>query len=252
MSSSFPDHFSGVAGAYAEHRPSYPPRLFAWLAEAAPRRDLAWDCATGSGQAAIGLASHFARVVATDASAAQVAAARPRANVEYRVAPAEASGLEGSSFDLVTVGQALHWFDRSAFYAEARRVLRPGGLVAAWTYGGAVLDDPRADAIHRRFYSETVGPYWPPERALVESRYRTIEFPFEEIDPPSFEMEAEWPLASFLGYAGTWSSVMRFRAERGFDPVVELARDLEPLWGDPATPRRIRWPLALRAGRRER
>jgi SAM-dependent methyltransferase len=250
MTSSFSDHFSGVAGAYAEHRPRYPDRLFEWLAEVAPAREVAWDCATGSGQAAVALAARFQRVIATDASAAQIAAGEPHLRVEYRVAPAQASGLPAASVDLVTVAQALHWFDRSAFYAEARRVLRASGVIAVWTYGASVLDDPRADAAHRRFYSETVGPYWPPERALVENGYGTIEFPFEEIDAPAFEMEAEWPLSSFLGYVGTWSAVTRFREKRGYDPVAELGEELRVLWGNTATPRRIRWPLALRVGRR--
>ena len=251
MSSPFPDHFSGVAGAYAEHRPRYPDRLFEWLAEVSPGHELAWDCATGSGQAAVALAARFDRVLGTDASAAQIAAAQMHSRVEYRVAPAEASGLPDASADLVTVAQALHWFDRPPFYAEARRVLRPGGLVAAWTYGASVFDDPRADAAHRRFYSDTVGPFWPAERALVESGYRAIEFPFEEIDAPEFEMEAEWPLSSFLGYVGTWSAVTRFRRKRGYDPVAELGDELRRLWGNPETPRRIRWPLAMRVGRRE-
>jgi SAM-dependent methyltransferase len=250
VNSSFADHFSGVADAYAEHRPRYPRDLFAWLANLAPSRRLAWDCATGSGQAALGLAEQFEHVIATDASAAQIGVARPHPRVEYRVAPAESSGLAAQSADLVTVGQALHWFDRPAFYSETRQVLRPGAIVAVWTYGASVFGDPRADAVQRRFYSETVGPYWPPERALVESGYRTIDFPFEEIPPPAFEMEAEWPLATFLGYVGTWSAVTRFRQERGFDPVAEFADELRPHWGNPESPRRIRWPLAVRVGRR--
>jgi ubiquinone/menaquinone biosynthesis C-methylase UbiE len=247
--SSFPDHFSGVAGAYAERRPHYPRQLFTWLAALAPQRELAWDCATGSGQAAVGLADHFERVIATDASEAQIAAAVAHPDIEYRVAPAASSGLASDSADLVTVGQALHWFDRPAFYAEARRVLRPDGVVAVWTYGLSSLGDPRADAALRRFYSETVGPYWPRERALVDAGYRTIEFPFDEIPPPEIEMEARWPLAAFLGYVATWSAVTRFRAERGFDPVAKLAEELGPHWGDPAAPRQVRWPLALRVGR---
>lgn len=247
--SSFPDHFSGVAGEYAEHRPRYPDRLFAWLAGLAARRELAWDCATGSGQAAVGLAEHFDLVIATDASQAQIAAAVAHPRVEYRVAPAESSGLASGSGDLVTVGQALHWLDRPAFYAEARRVLRPDGIVAAWSYGLSSIGEPRADAALRRFHSETVGPYWPPERALVDAGYRAIEFPFDEIQAPEIVLEADWPLAAFLGYVGTWSAVTRFRAERGIDPVAELAEELRAHWKDPAARRRIHWPLAIRAGR---
>ncbi len=251
VSASFPDHFSAVAAIYALFRPRYPDRLFAYLATLPPRRKLAWDCATGSGQAAIGLAKHFERVVATDASAAQIAAAELGPRVEYRVAPAEASGLEPGSVDLVSVAQALHWLDRPAFYAEARRVLRPEGVLAAWTYGFPTLEDPRADAVFRRFHAETIGTCWPPERALVDMGYRTIDFPFAEIEPPEFEMEAKWTLATLLGYVRTWSATTRFQSAHGFDPVAELEKDLEPLWGGPRTERGITWPLAMRVGRRE-
>lgn len=250
MSRSFSDHFSGVSGAYAEFRPRYPDALFDWLADLAPRRGLAWDCATGSGQAAVALAERFERVVATDASAEQIAAATPHPRVEYRVARAETSGLAADSVDTITVAQALHWFDRPAFYAETVRALRPDGVLAAWTYGHPRLDDAGTDAAFRRFYSETVGPYWPPERALVDAGYRTIDFPFPEIEPPAFEMETRWPLAALLGYVGTWSATTRFRGERGFDPVPRLAQDLASAWGNPEEARRIRWPLAFRVGRK--
>jgi len=245
----FSDHFSGVASEYAEFRPLYPEPLFDWLAGLAPGREVAWDCATGSGQAAVALASRFERVIATDASAGQVGVASPHARVEYRVAPAEASGLPPASVDLVTVAQALHWFDRPAFYAEARRVIRPGGVVAAWTYGHPSIDEPRADLLLQRFYSGTVGPYWPRERALVDAAYRTIDFPFAEVAPPLFEMETSWPLTALVGYVATWSSVTRFRAVKGNDPVAPFAESLASAWGDPRRPRRITWPLALRVGR---
>ena len=246
---SFSDHFSAVASNYAEYRPRYPDSLFDWLAGLPAHRETAWDCATGSGQAAVALASRFERVIATDASAGQIAAATPHPRVEYRVAPAEASSLDPASVDLVTVAQALHWFDRPAFYAEARRVLRPDGVVAAWTYGHPSIDEPRADAALQRFYSETVGPYWPTERALVDAGYRTIDFPFNEVAPPFFEMETRWTLDFLVGYVATWSAVTRFRAATGEDPLPAFAEALEPAWGDPQLVRRITWPLALKVGR---
>jgi SAM-dependent methyltransferase len=248
MTPSFRDHFASAAPAYAAFRPRYPAPLFAALADCAPGRHLAWDCATGSGQAAIGLAEHFAEVVATDASAAQLAAALAHPRVRYRQAPADASGLAPQSVELVTVAQALHWLDRPAFYAEARRVLAPAGVVAVWCYGllelGPGLDEPI-----RAFYEQTVGPYWPPERALVDSGYRTVDFPFAELALPSVAMQAELTLAELGGYLGTWSAVLRYRAARGHDPVPSLLDRLAAPWGGPERRRTARWPLAVRAGR---
>ncbi len=249
MNPSFSDHFTPVAAHYARFRPTYPEALFTWLATVAPDRDLAWDCAAGNGQATLDLVRHFARVIATDASRAQIDAALPHPNVEYRVAPAEASGLPEAAVDLITVAQALHWFDLDRFYAEARRVLKPGGILAAWTYGAQTMDEARVDACVRTFYRETVGPYWPPERRHVESGYQTLPFPFHEIPTPEFRMTATWSLPELLGYLRSWSATGRYLAERGTDPVDGLATDLAPLWGDPSTRRRVIWPLSLRIGR---
>lgn len=246
---SFADHFSGVSAAYAAFRPRYPAALFDFLAQAAPARNAAWDCGTGSGQAAGGLAQHFSHVTATDASEAQIAHAAPHANVTYRVAPAEASGLPDISVDLVTAAQAAHWFDRPRFWAEARRVLRPGGgVIAVWTY---VLFEiaPEIDSIVQRFYSATVGPFWPPERRLSEERYRTIDFPFAEFPVPEFEIAERVTLEDAAGYIRTWSATRGFVEGHRRDPVDDLVAELTPVWGDPGTARLARWPIAMRAGR---
>ena len=245
---SFADHFSSASRDYAAFRPSYPAALFAWLAGEAPSLGRAWDCATGSGQAAVALASHFREVVATDASAAQVAQAARHERVAYAVMTAEDPALASGSVALVTVAQALHWFSRARFYAEVGRVLAPGGLVAAWRYGLASVS-PEVDAAVLRFYSGTVGPGWPPERAIVEAGYHTIEFPFAEVAVPAFTMEARWTLAELGGYLSTWSAVTRYRAAEGRDPVGPLLEELAGPWGDPAQPRPVRWPLEVRAGR---
>ncbi len=179
----FKDHFSDQSGDYLRYRPSYPDALFAYLAEISPTRHLAWDCATGSGQAAQGLSAHFEKVIATDASAAQIDSAIPTANVHYRVASAESSGLPDHSVDLVTVAQALHWLDLERFYDEVRRVLKPGGLLAVWSYN-LLRTDSAIDAQVDAFYSRTVGPYWPPERRWIENGYRDLPFPFPEMAPP--------------------------------------------------------------------
>ena len=244
----FHDHFSRVSSAYAAFRPGYPPSLFLHLAALAPRRRTAWDCATGSGQAAQGLAEHFETVWATDASPAQLAAALPHPRIHYRVARAEASGLEAGSIDLLTVAQAVHWFDLQQFYAEARRVLAPRGVLAVWCYDLMEID-PAIDALVFTFYKETVGPYWPPERSLVESHYETLEFPFEPVLVPPFNMEAQLDLNELAGYVRTWSAVGRYREVHGTDPVLPFLEVLEPRWGPAETRRTVRWPLAVRVGR---
>lgn len=242
------DHFSRQAAGYAVYRPSYPAALFEYLAGVAPARRRAWDCATGNGQAAGGLAPLFESVVATDASAAQIAHAIPHPRVEYRVAPAESSGLEPATVDIVTVAQAAHWLDLDAFYAEARRVLVPGGVIALWSYGSAALDTPELTAAFDHFENVTVGPYWPPERRLIVEGYLTIPFPFAELSAPRYTLEQQWTLDELLGYVGTWSASARFVDATGGDPVAELDRALAPLWGPRDRARAVTWPLPLRVG----
>jgi ubiquinone/menaquinone biosynthesis C-methylase UbiE len=244
----FHDHFSEVAGRYADFRPRYPAQLFDYLAELAGR-SLAWDCAAGNGQATIDLARRFDRVIATDASAQQIAAAEPMPNVEYRVATAEHSGLPDRSADLIAVAQALHWFDLNRFYAEAGRVLRPGGVLAVWAYGINQVEGSAINEIVQDFYSNIVGPYWPPERKLVEQGYRTLPFPFAELPPPRFEMQTRWTLDQLLGYFSTWSATNRYIKAKGENPLGPLAESLRLVWGDETSPRLITWPLSLRVGR---
>lgn len=243
----FHDHFSARAAAYARFRPHYPDALFAWLASIAPGRRLALDCATGNGQAATALARHFDAVLATDASAAQLAHAEPARGVTYRQAPAHESGLAAGSADLVTVAQALHWLDRPAFYAEARRVLASRGVVAVWCYGVMTIA-PALDEVVAHFYHDVVGPWWPPERHLAEAGYRDVEFPFAEIAAPPLAMTASMTLDALMGYVGTWSATARYTEARGHSPLPALRDSLAGDWGDPAAARLIRWPLGLRAG----
>ena len=241
---SFKDHFSAHASSYARYRPRYPEALFAYLASLCPAHDLAWDCATGNGQAAHGLAAYFDHVVATDASADQIANAAPHAHVAYHVAPAARSPLAAHTADLVTVAQALHWFDFDAFYAEVHRVLKPGAVVAAWTYGLLQIN-PTLDALIQRYYSDVVGRYWPPERRLVEDGYRSLPFPFDEIRPPRFTMSLLWTLDDLLGYLGTWSATRRFIDANTTNPVEHIAADLAGAWGDPADTKLIQWTLPV-------
>ncbi len=248
----FKDHFSGHAGAYAAHRPDrYPDELFDFLATAAPGRGLAWDCATGNGQAAIPLAERFAVVIATDASAEQVAHFRPNPRIEVRQVPAEASRIASGSVDLVTVAQALHWFDFDRFFGEVRRVLRPDGVIAAWSYN-LLRSEPAIDRVLDHLAEERVFSYWPPERHWVSEEYRTIPFPFDEVEAPPFTMTVEWTLDQLLAYISTWSSIVRCRRETGIDALAEVEPDLEAAWGGRVERGRVRtlsWPLHLWLGR---
>jgi len=244
----FKDYFSQQSAAYAHYRPHYPAALFDYLAGLASAMALAWDCGTGSGQVAAALASRFARVVATDPSENQIRHATPCANVEYRVEAAERSSLADASVDMVTVAQALHWFDLPRFYAEIARVSAPGGVVAVWSYG-LFRAHPAVDAVVDDFYRRTVGPYWPPERQLIDVGYRTVSFPFAEIATPEFAITAEWDLAGVIGYLRTWSAVRRYRERNGRDPLAVLEAPLAAAWGSPAAKKILQWPVYLRVGR---
>ena len=243
------DHFSPVAASYAACRPRYPEQLFDYLAALAPRRTLAWDCAAGTGQATLPLASRFETVVATDISISMLEQAPRHPRVDYRGVPAQASGLPTASVDLVTVAQALHWLDTDLFYEEAARVLIRGGVLAVWSYATPYLDSATLQRELSRFCGEVVGPYWPAGRRHVEAGYRTLRFPFPELDPPAFAMEEQWRLARLIGYIGTWSATQRFREVVGRDPVRDLERALAPHW-DPSSTQRVRWRLTVRVGRR--
>lgn len=248
MDVTFKDLFSAKAGEYARFRPRYPADLYAWVAAQPRERRLAVDVGTGNGQAAVELARHFERVVGVDPSAEQLANATPAANVTYRVGGAEATGVEpGSSADLLTAAQAFHWFKQEAFFAEVRRVVRPGGCLAVWCYGLTAISREVDAAVHE-LYEDRLGPYWEPERRLVEQGYRLERFPFEEIAAPSFEMRLDWTIEQLIGYLGTWSPLKRYREARGADALAESLPRLRAAWGEAET-RAVTWPISVRAFR---
>ena len=241
--------FASVAREYANFRPGYPPELFAWLARVSPAREAVWDCGCGSGQASVALAQHFTAVHATDVSPEQIAAANPDERVTYKVAPAERSGLASRSVDLVTVAQALHWFEVTAFYTEAARVARPGALLVVWPYPRPAFVDAALDRRFGDFYDGIVGPYWPPERSHVEAGYRTLSFPFEEIATPAFGLDLEWTLEQVVGYVSSWSATARYRQALGTDPVPLLRESLGAIWPAEGARAEVRMPLTLLAGK---
>jgi len=245
---SFQDHFAPQAGQYAAFRPSYPAPMIAAVADLAPARTRCWDVGTGSGQAARLLAEHFDEVVATDASASQLSHAIAHERVRYLTAPAESVPLEDASVDLITIAQALHWFDLPAFYREVQRVAAPGAAIAAWTYGLLEVD-AAVDAAVWWFYETRVGRYWPRERRHVEARYESLPFPFPRltIDAPPIEVMLE--REGVVGFVSTWSALKRAREEEGIDPLPEFRERLAVAWPDATTARRVRWPMVVLAGR---
>ncbi|HSN18178.1 MAG TPA: class I SAM-dependent methyltransferase [Gammaproteobacteria bacterium] len=246
---SFKDYFSGHAADYSRYRPgAYPTAMFEALASLAPDRECVWDCATGNGQAAVGLANFFAKVEATDASDTQIAAAAPNPKIHYSVAPAEASSLPDKSIALVMVAQALHWFDLTRFYAEVRRVAKPEALLACACYGNCRVE-PAVDAVMEQLYEGVLGDaYWPPERKHVERGYADLPFPFPEAELPRFTMEVRWDFESYVGYLRSWSATQNYIRKNGTDPLERVGEALLRAWGDPHAARIIIWPMSIRAG----
>ena len=242
------DYFSGQdhAKLYAAFRPVYPENLYRFIFAHLNGRSAAWDCATGSGQVAEYLSHHFSQVQATDISQQQIANAYQAPNITYAVAPAEKTPFPDHHFDLITVAQALHWFDTDAFYTEAKRVLKTDGLLAVWGYALCKVSDP-IDAIFLDFYQHTVGPYWDSARRLVEEQYRSVPFPFKKIEAPAFYIRTIWTLDQYTGYLSTWSATQKFIQQNSFDPVPALIPKLAKYW--PKTEQKeVRFPIFLKLG----
>ncbi|MBI3557285.1 MAG: class I SAM-dependent methyltransferase [Deltaproteobacteria bacterium] len=244
----FKDLFSQQAADYSKFRPTYPPELFAYLAEFSAAKQCAWDCGTGNGQAAAELAGYFAQVFATDPSERQLAAATPHPHVQYLVATAEDSKLAAHSVDLTTVAQAFHWFKHPLFFDEVRRVSKPGAGLALWTYELCHID-AAVDAIVLDYYRNIVGRYWEPERKLVETGYKTVDVPFEEVAVAPFAMHAQWSLAHLLGYLGTWSATQAMIRDVKHNPLEDLAPRLAQVWGESQASRAVSWQLGIRVFR---
>jgi SAM-dependent methyltransferase len=243
----FKDHFSSASADYRKFRPNYPKELFAWLAGLAPAGCRAWDCATGTGQAARSLSEHFDLVIATDASLNQLREAERRQNLQYLAALAEQPPFLAASIDLITVAAALHWFDPDKFFAVAAGVLKKGGVIAAWSYE-LVKIDTTVDRIVNRLYYEILAGFWPPERQLVDDGYRSIPFPFREIRPPAFRMTAAWTAVELLGYLSTWSAVGRYESATGKRALESIEAEILAAWGDPERRREMNWSLNVRVG----
>lgn len=234
--------------AYARFRPEYPPELATYLASIAPDTSLAVDIGCGTGQLTRQLAAHFDRVIGVDPSADQITHAAPLANLSYACAQAENLPLAERSASLITAAQAAHWFDLPRFYAEVRRVAGPQAILALISYGVLRLEGPLGERFGE-FYWNEIGPFWPPERKLVDSGYATLEFPFNELQGPAIAIRLEWQLDEFLGYVSTWSAVRSARESGREELLHRFAADMARRWGDPASRQPISWPLNMRIAR---
>ena len=242
------DRFSAQAADYARYRIDYPAALYDWLLPQVASRERAWDCATGNGQVAAVLADSFVRVDATDLSESQLVQATPRPNIHYQTARAEHTAFPAQRFDLITVAQAVHWFEPAAYHAEVRRVARPGAVLAEWGYG-LVQISPEIDPLIRHFYRATMGPYWDENRWHIDDEYVRIPFPFAEVRRARFAARRQWSAEWFLQYLRTWSSVAKYKAERGEDAVALIVAEVTRWWG--AGERSVTFPVFARAGRVE-
>jgi hypothetical protein len=241
------DLFSDRSDLYSAFRPTYPEELYHFIFEVARGRETAWDCATGNGQVARRLSLDFTSVFATDISQSQLDKAHVAPNIFYKLSPAEQTPFANNSFDLITVGQALHWFDLPAFYSEAIRVAKASAVLAAWGYGNIEINTALDPLIHH-FYTAIVGPYWDSARRHVESGYRDLAFPYAPINAPEFLISAEWTIRQLLGYLESWSATQSYIKKKGTNPVTEYSDVLRKAWGEnERLP--IRFPIFMKIGR---
>ena len=243
----FKDNFSTRSSVYTADRPNYPDTLFRYLVGECRDHKLAWDAGSGNGQAAQKLALHFDKVYATDASYAQIVNAIPLTNISYAFANEQAPTLKRHSVDLITVAQALHWFDLNVFYKEAERVLKRYGVMACWSYKLFRIN-PEIDLEIKRLYTDILGSFWAPEHRLVDTGYRTLSFPFRELRIPRFEMKSNWNFDNMLSFLGSWSAVSHYKKRKGCDPIAENTERLKVVWGDLQEMKEVNWPLSIRVG----
>jgi len=242
------DNFSTQSDKYQKFRPGYPADLYNYLISLTREKKIAWDCGTGNGQVAKELAKYFDKVYATDISQSQLDQAEKAGNIFYEVAPAERTTFPPEIFDLITVAQAIHWFNFELFYKEVKRTIKPGGILAVIGYG-LFQSEEKLDAVIHHFYNNIIGPYWDKERKYIDENYQTIPFPFEEITPPRFENQFNWTFPQLTGYLETWSAVKHYIKKNNSNPLDLVLTDLQKAWGKGEEVRKIRMPILLRVGR---
>jgi len=242
------DNFSKQSDLYSRFRPGYPGQLFDFLLPLVPDKRNAWDCGTGNGQVAAKLSNYFNEVYASDLSAAQIENAERKKNIFYSVEKAEKTLFPDNKFDLITIAQAIHWFQFNDFYHEAQRTLKPGGIIAVIGYD-ILRINKKIDLLIDTFYRDTTGPYWDEERKYVEEHYLTIPFPFKEITTPGFSMNYNWDLERVTGYLNTWSAVQHYIRKNNENPVDKFSEELKKVWGN-VLKRKVQFPIFMRTGRK--
>ena len=239
------DNFSSKSSSYAKYRPTYPQELYQFLKEKLDKTEKAWDCGTGNGQVAGALAKFFKEVQATDISQQQLDNAIIQHNIHYSVQAAEKTNFPDNSFDLITVAQAIHWFNFEAFYKEVARVLKPDGIIAVIGYS-LFKSNPETDEVILKFYHDIVGPFWDEERKYLDEKYKTIPFPFKELESPVFEQEYEWTFNHLMGYLKTWSAVKHYEKANGENPVALIEEELKATFG---AENKVVFPILFRLGK---
>ena len=240
------DLFSTQAEDYAKYRPAYPKELFDHILQFVAEKNTAWDCATGNGQAAIMLAPHFKKVIATDISEKQLSLARQNANIQYQISIAEQTNFPGNSFDLITVAQAYHWLKLETFEKEVKRVAKKDAVIAVLGYNLFTTNDNAVDALIKHFYTNIVGQYWDKERKYVDEKYNTVPFNFSPLPTKDFFIRTEWSKNDFVGYLNSWSSVQHFIDDKKYNPVDDIINELDLLWKDVKA---VSFPVFLKLGR---
>lgn len=243
------DNFSTQSSAYARFRPGYPEQLVRFLFQHCRHFDQAWDCGTGNGQIALQLAERFEHIEASDISENQLKNALPHPRVRYTLQAAEEPLFGDQQFDLIVVGQAAHWFAFDRFYAQARRVGKPGALLALVGYNLLKVDEGPIDELIRYLYTDVLGAYWDVERRHVDAAYTSLPFPFDEIPFPEMSMTYTWTREHLIGYLGTWSALQHFQKQQGYSPLDEaFLLKLEAAWPDGVS-QNVQFPIFARVGR---
>jgi SAM-dependent methyltransferase len=242
------DNFSKQSREYSVFRPTYPDEVLDFILSLVNNKSAAWDCGTGNGQLAAKLSPHFQTVYATDISENQIGNAVKKDNIVYQVVSAEDAPFEEKAFDLITVAQAIHWFDFDKFYDKVNLTLKEDGILAVLGYNLMTID-PDCDKIIQHLYADILGDqYWDKERKYLDEQYKTIPFPFKEIQAPVFSQKVQWSIGELTGYLNTWSAVQHYIKANQNNPVDAIQPQLEACWGNKEK-KEVCFPTLLRIGR---